>query len=59
VRAAEALRTGLAEIARGPDRVEFAADGLRSAVMALDSLIGRVDVEDLLDEIFASFCIGK
>lgn len=58
-KAAEALRAGLAEIARGPDRVEFAADELRSAVMALDSLIGRVDVEDLLDEIFASFCIGK
>jgi tRNA modification GTPase len=39
--------------------VEFAADELSSAVMALDSLIGRVDVEDLLDEIFSSFCIGK
>lgn len=59
MKAAEALRAALADIARGPDRVEFAADELRSAVMALDSLIGHVDVEDLLDEIFASFCIGK
>jgi len=25
----------------------------------LDSLIGRVDVESLLDEIFSSFCLGK
>ncbi len=29
------------------------------AIRALDSLVGRVDVEDLLDEIFSSFCIGK
>lgn len=57
--AAIALQAALVEIGRGADRVEFAADELRSAVMALDSLIGRVDVEDLLDEIFASFCIGK
>jgi tRNA modification GTPase len=58
-RAAQALRLALEEVARGPDFVEFAADALRSAVLALDSLIGHVDVEDLLDEIFASFCIGK
>ncbi len=35
------------------------AEELRCAVRALDSLIGRVDVEMLLDEIFLSFCIGK
>lgn len=38
---------------------EIIAEDLRRAVRALDSLIGRVDVEDLLDEIFSSFCIGK
>lgn len=58
-KAAAALEAALAEVALGSDRVEFAADELRSAVLALDSLIGRVDVEDLLDEIFSSFCIGK
>lgn len=58
-RATKALRAALAQLGHGPDRVEFAADELRSAVLALDSLIGHVDVEDLLDEIFASFCIGK
>ncbi len=30
-----------------------------AAIRALDSLVGRVDVEDLLDDIFARFCIGK
>ncbi len=38
---------------------EIVAEELRTAIRALDSLIGRVDVEDLLDEIFSSFCLGK
>jgi tRNA modification GTPase len=38
---------------------EITAQHLRNAVIALDSLIGRVDVEHILDEIFASFCLGK
>jgi tRNA modification GTPase len=42
-----------------PTRTELAAEDLRTAVRALESLVGRVDVEAVLDEIFASFCIGK
>lgn len=38
---------------------ELVALELRRAARALDVLVGRVDTEDLLDEIFASFCIGK
>lgn len=38
---------------------ELAAEEIRRALFSLDSLVGRVDVEHLLDEIFASFCIGK
>ncbi len=38
---------------------EVAAEHLRRATRALESLVGRVDVEMLLGEIFASFCIGK
>jgi tRNA modification GTPase len=36
-----------------------AAVHLRAAVDALESLIGAVDVEDVLDRLFASFCVGK
>jgi tRNA modification GTPase len=43
----------------GPDHADIAAEELRGAVRALDALVGRVDVENILDEIFASFCIGK
>lgn len=38
---------------------DLIAEDLRSAIRAVDSIVGRVDVEHVLDEIFASFCIGK
>ena len=54
-----ALAESREEVVRDDSRVELAAENLRRAVTALDALIGRVDVDDLLGEIFASFCIGK
>lgn len=38
---------------------ELVAEELRAASVALGRLLGRVDVEDLLDVIFRDFCIGK
>lgn len=38
---------------------ELAAEDLRLATRALGRITGGVDVEDLLDVIFADFCIGK
>jgi tRNA modification GTPase len=38
---------------------ELAAEELRVAAQALGRLLGRVDVEDILDVIFREFCIGK
>jgi tRNA modification GTPase len=35
------------------------ATHLRSAVLALEELIGTVDVEDVLDRVFSAFCVGK
>lgn len=46
-------------IAVGDQSVDLLAEEVRSAIRAADSLVGRVDVEELLGEIFASFCIGK
>ncbi len=54
-----AMESARDEVLDGPDRAELAAENLRRAVRALDALVGRVDVEHLLDEIFSSFCIGK
>ena len=58
-RALESLASAEAVLALGSDHYEIAAEELRSAIRALDSIVGRVDVENLLDEIFSSFCIGK
>lgn len=38
---------------------ELIAEDLRSVIHTLDSLVGRVDVEEILGEIFGTFCIGK
>ncbi|SEN24734.1 tRNA uridine-5-carboxymethylaminomethyl(34) synthesis GTPase MnmE [Palleronia pelagia] len=37
----------------------LAAEYLRRAIADLEMLIGRVDVDDLLGDIFSRFCIGK
>ncbi len=52
-----ALDRALAEPANG--REEIVAEELRLAARALARLVGRVDVEDILDVIFRDFCIGK
>jgi tRNA modification GTPase len=38
---------------------ELVAEELRAASQSLGRLLGRVDVEDILDKIFREFCIGK
>lgn len=38
---------------------ELVAADLRASARALEMILGRIDVENLLDEIFSSFCIGK
>ena len=58
-RAVSSLGIAQDRIRTSPELSEIAAEDLRTAIRALDSLVGRVDVENLLDEIFSSFCIGK
>ena len=38
---------------------ELVHEQIRACTHALNSLLGKVDVEDVLDEIFSSFCMGK
>ncbi|MCD1624988.1 MAG: tRNA uridine-5-carboxymethylaminomethyl(34) synthesis GTPase MnmE [Paracoccaceae bacterium] len=59
VRALAALGEAEEQLRLGPDMYDLAADDMRQAIRALESLVGRVDVENLLDEIFSSFCVGK
>lgn len=39
--------------------VTVAAVHLRTAVSELEELIGTMDVDDVLDRVFSSFCVGK
>jgi len=59
LRASVALDAAKMELRAGAERLDLAAENFRTASRALESLLGRVDVESLLDEIFTSFCIGK
>jgi tRNA modification GTPase len=38
---------------------EIVAEEVNQAIRAIDSIVGRVDVEDILGEVFSRFCIGK
>ncbi len=57
--ACDALGAARAQLTAVEARAELAAFDLRSACRALEVLVGRIDVENLLGEIFSSFCIGK
>jgi tRNA modification GTPase len=54
--ACAALERAVPELSSAP---ELAAEDVRAAAAAMGRLTGRIDVEELLDEIFSSFCIGK
>jgi tRNA modification GTPase len=53
------LQEGNSIITRGYSLSELAAEEIHLGINSLNSLIGRVGVEDILDEIFSSFCLGK
>lgn len=53
---AASLRRSIEVVGQGE---ELAAEELRTAVHSLGRLLGRVDVEDILDKIFREFCVGK
>jgi tRNA modification GTPase len=58
VRAQDALTAALPHLGRGGDAV-LSAHHVREATDALDELLGVVDVEEVLDRVFGSFCVGK
>jgi tRNA modification GTPase len=56
--AQDGLDRALAVLAAG-GATELAAEEVRLATRAIGRITGQVDVEDVLDRLFASFCIGK
>lgn len=58
------LRCGAAlekasDLIRGGQELELVASDLQQSCAALDELVGRSDVEDVLDRVFSRFCVGK
>ncbi|MEM6636851.1 MAG: tRNA uridine-5-carboxymethylaminomethyl(34) synthesis GTPase MnmE [Pseudomonadota bacterium] len=58
-RAVQALEDARIRLGLGSGGSEIAAEDLRNAIRSLESLVGRIDVEDVLGDIFSQFCIGK
>lgn len=43
----------------GEAAVDLASEELRVASVEIGRIVGRVDVEDVLDSLFNDFCVGK
>ncbi len=54
-----ALEKAITALPRSGDLPEVIAAEIRVALNALEGILGHIGVEDLLGEIFSSFCIGK
>lgn len=57
--ALERARAALVPLTAGSGGIELAAEQLRTVARSLDELVGRVETEEVLGEIFARFCVGK
>jgi tRNA modification GTPase len=57
-RAQAALAEAREHLLPGGDAV-LVAHHVRQATRALDALVGAVDLEEILDRVFAGFCVGK
>jgi tRNA modification GTPase len=56
----EAARGEIAAFLTGDcEALELRAEDIRRAAHAIGRITGRVDVEDVLDQVFSRFCIGK
>jgi tRNA modification GTPase len=65
VRHIEALRAAVGVLMRAQESVErgtsleFPAEDIKNAINALDAITGRLVDDDVIDQIFSKFCIGK
>ena len=57
--AAQELASFREQKTTGAVPVSIAAVHLRAAVHALETLVGAVEVEDVLERVFSTFCVGK
>ena len=58
-RAAGFLESAADKVRAGAPADEFLASDLRGALDGFGEILGKIDIEKVLDRIFATFCIGK
>lgn len=59
VSACESLSKAVDLVQLGSEHYDVVAEEIRAAIHYLEMLVGRIDVENFLDEIFSNFCLGK
>ena len=59
VRARDELSEALVAIAAREQQDEVLSEHIWTAVRALEAILGKVDIEAVLDDIFSRFCLGK
>ena len=57
--AAASAELALAHLNKGSAAWELAAEEIRAALFQLEGLVGKVEPDDILGQIFSAFCIGK
>jgi len=55
----QCLDNAMMELTKDHGVDEIAAEEIRGAVKALETITGRIDIENVLGDIFQNFCIGK
>ena len=61
----DAIQSAITSLSKGLESLEnnfgneFIAADIRSTIDSLDTIIGKITSTDILNDIFAGFCIGK
>jgi tRNA modification GTPase len=55
----ESLETGLSILCFAEPELELVAFELRDSINHIDTLLGKTSVDDILNRVFSSFCVGK
>lgn len=57
--AASELLVARSHLDMGAEKYDLVAEHLHRSIQSLDMMLGRIDVEEILGEIFSRFCVGK
>ncbi len=53
------LKKAIDNLDSTPPPLELVAADLRAAIDSLDSFLGKTTTDEILDQVFSTFCVGK